>query len=96
MYTFSFVADVNPQNGGVSLTLFRPGDPTHVGAAALTPGQFCPTDLNLDGATGFADLNLLLDRYGETGVQAAEDVSGDGDVNFDDLNLLLGAFGLEC
>ena len=44
----------------------------------------------------FADLNLLLDAYGEKGPEQATDVDGDGETGFSDLNQLLGDFGQAC
>ncbi len=49
-------------------------------------------DLDGDGEVAFADLNLLLDRWGQTGPLNPADLDGDEQVGFADLNLLLGHY----
>ncbi|MGP1309251.1 MAG: hypothetical protein ACTS27_03520 [Phycisphaerales bacterium] len=56
----------------------------------------CPADLNADGLVNFADLNLVLTSYGQTGAGLPGDVNGDEVVNFDDLNTVLTFFGRDC
>lgn len=56
----------------------------------------CPPDLSLDGEIGFADLNLLLNQFNQTGDDLLADIDDDGDVDFADLNLVLSAFNLPC
>lgn len=58
-------------------------------------GVRCAGDANFDGAVSFADLNIILSEFGQSGVLAG-DVNGDGQVNFGDLNIVLSAFGLPC
>jgi len=55
------------------------------------PPAPCPSDLDGDGATGSADLALLLANWGQG--PGAADLSGDGDVGSADLSLLLGLWG---
>jgi hypothetical protein len=55
----------------------------------------CPTDINNDGVTSQADLNLLLAKYGQS-CTCPEDINGDGVVSAADLNLLLAKFGTSC
>lgn len=54
-----------------------------------------PGDLNGDGVVNFADLNLLLSNFGQTGAPGSTpgDANGDGVVNFEDLNIVLTNFG---
>ncbi len=53
-------------------------------------GNACDTDLNNDGITNFADLNLFsLVFFSAT---EAADFNGDGTVNFDDLSIMRDAF----
>lgn len=97
MYTFSFESAVIPTDGGVSLGVFKPGGPATVGAPANVPSTIsCATDINGDASTDFADLNLLLGAYGDTGPEQASDVNGDGESGFADLNLILGQYGQGC
>ncbi len=60
---------------------------------ALSP---CPGDANGDRVVNFADLNIVLGQFGQTGPGLAGDVNGDNVVNFADLNLVLSNFGLAC
>ncbi len=49
-------------------------------------------DINGDNLVDFADLNLLLSAYNQTGPGLDADLDGDEDVDFADLNILLGAY----
>ncbi len=69
------------------------------GAFSIAPGTYaqpCPGDANGDGAVNFADLNIVLSQFGQSGAGLAGDVTGDGSVTFADLNLVLSQFGLSC
>ena len=46
-------------------------------------------DVNGDGQVGFADLLLVLARWGEVCGDCPEDLSGNGVVDFDDVLALL-------
>lgn len=59
------------------------------------PVARCPGDANYDGLVTFADLNLVLSQFGQSG-NLSGDVTGDGVVNFGDLNAVLSAFGAPC
>lgn len=59
------------------------------------PVARCPGDANYDGMVTFADLNLVLSQFGQSG-NLSGDVTGDGVVNFADLNAVLSAFGAPC
>ncbi len=99
LYTFSFTSTAAPVDGQVLLTLFKPGDPAGVSAAARVPGSvssYCPGDANNDGIVNFFDLNILLGTYATSGVDLPADANGDGEIDFADLNLLLGNFGQGC
>ncbi len=52
-----------------------------------------PGDVNGDGLVNFADLNLVLSNFGQTGAGIPGDADGDGDVDFADLNIVLSNFG---
>ena len=52
--------------------------------------QFCPADLNRDGAVSGSDLGLLLGNWGLVGLG---DLDVDGTIGGSDLGLLLGAWG---
>lgn len=99
LYTFTFTSTAAPVDGQILLTLFKPGAPGGLGAAARVPGNvnaYCPGDVNDDGIVNFFDLNVLLGTYGQSGVDLRADVDADGEVGFGDLNLLLDNFGQSC
>ncbi len=56
----------------------------------------CPGDANGDLMVNFADLNVVLFLFGQTGENLPGDFNHDGVINFADLNLLLANFGLVC
>ncbi len=64
-------------------------------SACLLP---CPGDTNGDRIINFADLNVVLAQFGQTGPvgSLAGDVNGDGSVTFADLNIVLANFGVSC
>ncbi len=59
-------------------------------AASISDAVF--GDINGDGLVNFADLNLLLSSYNNSGENMPADLDDDGLVNFADLNLLLGVY----
>jgi hypothetical protein len=52
------------------------------------------SDLNSDSEVNFADLNLVLSQFGQSGGNLVGDANRDGTVNFSDINLVLSEFGL--
>lgn len=56
----------------------------------------CSGDANGDRIVNFADLNIVLSNFGQSGPSVPGDVTGDGVVNFADLNLVLSFFGTSC
>jgi hypothetical protein len=64
-------------------------------AESTTLSPSCPTDINNDGVTSQADLNLLLAKYGQS-CTCPEDINQDGVVSAADFNLLLLKFGTSC
>ena len=56
----------------------------------------CPGDANGDNIVNFADLNIVLSQFGQSGAGLQGDVNGDGTVNFADLNIVLSNFGAVC
>ncbi len=56
-----------------------------------------PGDLNGDGVVNFADLNIVLSNFGQSGAPGIPgDANNDGIVNFADLNIVLSNFGLSA
>lgn len=64
--------------------------------SAMNNCAVCPGDLDGDGDIDFADLNMLLNDYGDVGAGLPGDLDGDGDVDFNDLNSMLGVYGQGC
>ncbi|MBL0921713.1 MAG: hypothetical protein IBJ10_06250 [Phycisphaerales bacterium] len=62
----------------------------------IAGGVNCPGDANGDNQIDFADLNIVLGSFNQTGQGLQGDLNGDGVVNFADLNLVLGNFNLTC
>lgn len=95
MYNFWFDANQAPTNVNGSIELFKPGGagaPTSVLAAVRGPSAppLNPADLNGDGVVDGADLAMLLNNWGGTGVG---DVDGSGIVDAADIAALLNAWG---
>ncbi len=64
---------------------------------AVAPIPVCPGDADGDQAVTFADLEIVLDFWGDS-VEAgmSGDLNGDASVNFSDLEILLDAWGSQC
>lgn len=58
----------------------------------FTTGDACPTDLNVDGVVGGADLAIVLGQWGTEG-GGLGDLSGDCSVDGADIALVLGQWG---
>jgi hypothetical protein len=66
-----------------------------VKSEAKKTSSSCPTDINCDGVTNQADLDLLTAKFHQY-CTCPEDINGDGYVSTADLNLLLLKFGQSC
>ncbi|MGP1309666.1 MAG: hypothetical protein ACTS27_05660 [Phycisphaerales bacterium] len=62
----------------------------------LEPAALCSGDTNGDNVVNFADLNIVLSTFGQSGANLPGDVTADGVVNFADLNTVLSNFGESC
>jgi len=99
LYNFRFRANTAPMTGNVTIGLFKPGqvgDPNTVAGSALVPSlppPPCAADLDGDGDTDSADLNIVLIDFGCIGGSCVGDVDGDNDTDSTDLNVLLTEFG---
>ena len=94
-YNFWFDANRAPTVVNGSLELFKPGGagaPTSVLASVKGPSAppANPADLNQDGVVDAADVAMLLNNWGGTGVG---DVDASGTVDGGDLAALLNAWG---
>ncbi|MBX3353303.1 MAG: S8 family serine peptidase [Phycisphaeraceae bacterium] len=65
-------------------------------AATLAPLTPCPGDIDGDRVVNFADLNAVLDAFGQSGQGLAPDLNSSGVVDFADLNIVLTNFGGVC
>ncbi|MCA9310259.1 MAG: hypothetical protein KDA21_03580 [Phycisphaerales bacterium] len=109
--TLAAVATAQPINAGTTTTTgnltVTIGEPIigtvcgtaiclEVGPVAAVPLP-CPGDVNGDRRVDFSDLEILLDRWGTTGIGGMTgDLNSDGNVNFADLNILLDRWGTSC
>lgn len=95
-YTFRFDCDRAPQDGTVTIELFKPAgpdEPETMSLAALVPGG-CAGDVNGDGAVNGADLSVLIGSFGSSVTPGTGgDLNGDGMVNGADLSVVIGGFG---
>ncbi len=73
------------------------GSDTLVGAFTVQMSTVgCTGDVNGDGEVDFADLNIVLGQFNQTGTGLQGDIDGDGDVDFADLNALLSVYNTSC
>ena len=100
LYNFRFDANTAPQNGAVTMTLFKPGTPTTATANNVPMPSAPPThpgDVNGDGIVDLADLTALLAAFGsctgDANFLAAADFDGNGCIELGDLTFLLANFG---
>ncbi|MGD9691312.1 MAG: hypothetical protein AB7G17_00550 [Phycisphaerales bacterium] len=110
MRNWLFACDRDTINDGVrglmSFTVMPngsfPQNGTTVDTLGITPNELavwrglCVGDVTGDLVVNFADLNVVLSQFGQTGVGLQGDVNGDGVVNFGDLNIILSNFGTVC
>ncbi len=110
MRNWLFACDRDTINDGVrglmSFTIMPngsfPQNGTTVDTLGITPNELavwrgvCLGDVTGDLVVNFADLNVVLSQFGQTGVGLQGDVNGDGVVNFADLNVILSNFGTIC
>ncbi len=60
------------------------------------PPPACPGDVNGDLIVDTADVGLIIDAFGDTGVGLDEDLNGDGVVDTADIGLVVETFGDDC
>ncbi len=90
--TFECTTDRPPRAGLAALTLFMPGSPSSISAAAVTPGGL--SDFNGDGFADFFDYDGFVDAF-ENGLSTA-DFNGDGFLDFFDYDEFVTAFEQGC
>lgn len=93
LYNFRFACGRPPQNGQVSLGLFKPGSTDSAIAAAMVPAP-CGADFNADGTLDFFDYLDFVDTFSGLGLDA--DFNGDGVVDFFDYLDFVDAFSRGC
>lgn len=69
------------------------GAPVLITSYEIALAPFLAGDADGDGAVDFADLNLVLSEYGQTGRCLSGDVTVDELVSFQDLNVVLSNYG---
>jgi hypothetical protein len=102
MYNFWFDSNRPPQNGSITLGLFRPGTPTEVQFGGPVPQPIpnnCPGDVapkGGDGAVNVSDLLAIISTWGPCGSPCPTDIApqgGDGAVNVSDLLAVISTWG---
>lgn len=58
--------------------------------------SICPEDLTFDEFIDFADLNIVISNFNQSGFGVEGDINGDSVVDFEDLNQLLGLYNTIC
>ncbi|MCA9312177.1 MAG: hypothetical protein KDA21_13270, partial [Phycisphaerales bacterium] len=103
LYNFWFEADVPPGDVLAAASLHRAAPGRVDVLQALTRGPVvpmpaCPGDADGDGLVTLADLNEVLDAWGQpvTPPGTGPDVQPDGAVDFADLDVVLDAWGSDC
>ncbi len=94
LYNFWFDSNTAPTQANATIGLFRPGaagEPTSVSTLVKTPGPLpvAPADLNGDFVVDGADLSILLNNWGGTGLG---DIDASGSVDAADLAAMLNAW----
>lgn len=95
----SLVIDAGAAPGPRDLTITNgEGTATLADAFIVQGAGPCPGDANGDNQVNFADLNIVLSNFGQTGAPGTipGDVNNDGQINFSDLNIVLSFFGTFC
>jgi hypothetical protein len=78
------------EDGNPALTTFVPIN------RPACPGVGTDADANDDLVIDFADLNIILGAFGQSGANLAGDTDGNGVVDFSDLNAVLSSYGTNC
>jgi hypothetical protein len=60
------------------------------------PEPPCPGNVDGDQDVDLDDLTILLQNFGDSGVDVSGDLDGNGTVDLDDLTVLLQNFGQPC
>ncbi|MGE3180593.1 MAG: hypothetical protein AB7N71_03115 [Phycisphaerae bacterium] len=88
MYNFWFTADAGPEEGDVTLGLFKPGTPDSVSFTAAAPAGGLLGDMNCDGLISVSDIGpfvLALTDPAGYALQLPNCDINNGDINGDDL-----------
>lgn len=104
MYNFWFTATTAPADNMVTVGLFMPGTPTSLSGVTnapsfVPPPPHCQGDADGDLDRDFADISMVLARFGETytpGSSGPGDSNDDGVVDFSDITVTLSVFGQPC
>jgi hypothetical protein len=78
------------EDGNPALTTFVPIN------RPACPGVGTDADANDDLVIDFADLNIILGAFDQSGANLAGDTDGNGVVDFSDLNAVLSSYGTNC
>lgn len=90
------VSTTNPDNNSVNFAVGGNSPKRNDGMTATLDLRPCAGDTNFDRLINFADINIVLGEFNQSGACLRGDLNGDGSVNFADLNIVLGNFNTGC
>lgn len=93
-YNFSFISDNAPEDGEVTVGMWRDAGVSLTATLTVPSAGFCAADLNGDGALNFFDVSAFLVAFNAQDPIA--DFDGDGSYTFFDISAFLGAFSAGC
>jgi hypothetical protein len=93
MYNFSFVSDSAPEDGEVTIGMWKNAN-VSLTANISVPGGSCEADLTGDGSLDFFDVSAFLNAFNAQDPIA--DFTGDGMFDFFDVSAFLNAYNAGC
>ena len=90
------VSTTNPDNNSTNFAVGGNSPKRNDGMTATLDLRPCAGDTNFDRAINFADINIVLGEFNQSGACLRGDLDGSGSVNFADLNIVLGNFNSPC
>jgi len=90
------VSTTNPDNNSTNFAAGGNSPKRNDGMTATLDLRPCAGDTNFDRAINFADINIVLGEFNQSGPCLRGDLDGNGVINFADLNIVLGNFNSAC
>ena len=93
-YNYSFVSDQAPEDGEVTLGMWRDPSVSMTASLPVPSAGVCPADLNGDGSLDFFDISAFLNAFNSG--DSIADFDGDGSFTFFDVSGFLNAYNAGC